>query len=338
MKKVLFITQKRWDAIGIVDNNQRRELEKREHPFVFFEIKEKWGSQSQIMWNYLYNIILIFWKSLTYNTIFFSWENPYGIFIKLFTPRKKVTMMIHHVERYWWKTIIGKLIFKMIDHFIAISQFTRDQLIKCRVMPEKITVNYNGISKNFYPEKIENFKSFKYFLYVGTEIPRKNVTTLFNVFKKLKREYSDLKLVKIWKPGTEEAKKETDQLIKKLWLSDAVVFYRNFISDDELRKRYSNALCYVSLATLEGFGLTIPEAMACACPVLASKIWSFEEICQDETILVDPFDMKTIEDKLKYYLEDQDFRLLKAEEWLIKAKRFDWGKNVENLILFFNKW
>ena len=226
----------------------------------------------------------------------------------------------------------------MMDHFIVISQFTKDQLIAFWVKPTKITVNYNGISKSFYPEKLENFQDFTYILYVGTEVPRKNLKTLFSVFKVLHTAYPKLKLVKIGKPGTEEAKQETDQLIKVLWLSDAVLLHRKFISDDELRKRYSNALCYVSLATLEGFGLTIPEAMACGCPVLASRIWPFEEICQDESMLIDPLDEEKIIDKFKIYLEDQNFRALKSREWLMKVERFDWKKNVKNLVLFFDKW
>lgn len=335
MNRILFVTQKRSDAIGIVDQNQKNELKNLDHNFDFLQIGEKGTTKMQIIVNYLKNILLLLKMARNYNHIFFSWENPYGILIKLFMPWKKITMTIHHIEEYWWKTMIGKLIFRMMDHFIAISQFTKDQLIAFWVKPTKITVNYNGISKSFYPEKLEIFQPFEYLLYVGTEIPRKNLKTLIAVFKKLKAQYSDLKLVKIWKPGTDEAKNETDHLVKVLWLNDEVIFHRNFISEDELRKRYSNAVCYVSLATLEGFGLTIPEAMACGCPVLASRIWPFEEICGDEELLVDPLDEEKIIDKLKIYVGDKNFRALKGGKWLIKAERFDWKKNVNFLVAFF---
>lgn len=337
MQKVLFITQKRSDAIGIVDDNQKAELEKIVHPFDFLQINEKGETKKQIICNYLKNIFLILKTARTYDQLFFSWENPYWICVKLFFPWEKVTMTIHHVEAYRWKSWIWKLIFKTTDCFVAISQFTKKQLIDLWVQEKKIIVNYNGISKAFYPEKLEIFQPFEYLLYVGTEIPRKNLKTLIAVFKKLKAQYSDLKLVKIWKPGTDEAKNETDHLVKVLWLNDEVIFHRNFISEDELRKRYSNAVCYVSLATLEGFGLTIPEAMACGCPVLASRIWPFEEICGDEELLVAPLDEEKIIDKLKIYLEDQNFRALKGKEWLMKVERFDWKKNVKNLILYFDK-
>ena len=337
MNRILFVTQKRSDAIGIVDQNQKNELKNLDHNFDFLEIGEKGTTKMQIIVNYFKNVLLLLKTARNYNQIFFSWENPYGILIKLFMPWKKITMTIHHIEEYRWKTSIGKLIFRMMDHFIAISQFTKDQLIAFWVKPTKITVNYNGISKSFYPEKLENFQDFSYILYVGTEVPRKNLKTLLSVFKVLRTTYPKLKLVKIGKPGTEEAKKETDQLIKVLWLSDVVLLHRNFISNDELRKRYSNALCYVSLATLEGFGLTIPEAMACGCPVLASRIWPFEEICQDESMLIDPLDEEKIIDKFKIYLEDQNFRTLKSREWLMNAERFDWKKNVNFLVAFFTQ-
>ena len=337
MNRILFVTQKRSDAIGIVDQNQKNELKNLDHNFDFLEIGEKGTTKMQIIVNYFKNVLLLLKTARNYNQIFFSRENPYGILIKLFMPWKKITMTIHHIEEYRWKTSIGKLIFRMMDHFIAISQFTKDQLIAFWVKPTKITVNYNGISKSFYPEKLENFQDFSYILYVGTEVPRKNLKTLLSVFKVLRTTYPKLKLVKIGKPGTEEAKKETDQLIKVLWLSDVVLLHRNFISNDELRKRYSNALCYVSLAMLEGFGLTIPEAMACGCPVLASRIWPFEEICQDESILSDPLDEEKIINKFKIYLEDRNFRTLKSGEWLMKAERFDWKKNVNFLVAFFTQ-
>lgn len=337
MNRILFVTQKRSDAIGIVDQNQKNELKNLDHNFDFLEIGEKGTTKMQIIVNYFKNVLLLLKTARNYNQIFFSRENPYGILIKLFMPWKKITMTIHHIEEYRWKTSIGKLIFRMMDHFIAISQFTKDQLIAFWVKPTKITVNYNGISKSFYPEKLENFQDFSYILYVGTEVPRKNLKTLLSVFKVLRTTYPKLKLVKIGKPGTEEAKKETDQLIKVLWLSDVVLLHRNFISNDELRKRYSNALCYVSLAMLEGFGLTIPEAMACGCPVLASRIWPFEEICQDESILIDPLDEEKIINKFKIYLEDRNFRTLKSGEWLMKAERFDWKKNVNFLVAFFTQ-
>lgn len=337
MNRILFVTQKRSDAIGIVDQNQKNELKNLDHNFDFLEIGEKGTTKMQIIVNYFKNVLLLLKTARNYNQIFFSRENPYGILIKLFMPWKKITMTIHHIEEYRWKTSIGKLIFRMMDHFIAISQFTKDQLIAFWVKPTKITVNYNGISKSFYPEKLESFQDFSYILYVGTEVPRKNLKTLLSVFKVLRTTYPKLKLVKIGKPGTEEAKKETDQLIKVLWLSDVVLLHRNFISNDELRKRYSNALCYVSLATLEGFGLTIPEAMACGCPVLASRIWPFEEICQDESILIDPLDEEKIINKFKIYLEDRNFRTLKSGEWLMKAERFDWKKNVNFLVAFFTQ-
>jgi glycosyltransferase involved in cell wall biosynthesis len=39
--------------------------------------------------------------------------------------------------------------------------------------------------------------------------------------------------------------------------------------------------CFVATSTLESFGMTVIEAMACRCPVVASRIGSIEEIIEE---------------------------------------------------------
>lgn len=334
--KILFVLQKRNDAIWIVDNSVINELLKVNHNFEFFYLKEKWYKKYEIIWNYIFNIVSLLLKSIIYNKIYFSWENPYVIFVKFFFPWKKIYMCVMHVEDYWGKTLIWKLIFKSVSKFIVISEFTKNQLLEYWIKSDNIFVNYLWISSNYYPENISNFTDFDFILYVWTELERKNIKNLLLAFNEVIKKYPKLKLIKIWKPVI--WKETTDNLVNELWLKDNIIFKREFISEFELRKYYSNSICYISVATLEWFWMTVPEAMSCWCPVVVSDIWPFNEIVLKSQVIVNPYDIKSIKEWILKYINDKDFRNKMIDEWLINSKRFNWKTNANKIINILNNY
>lgn len=329
MNKILFVTQNANNAIWIVDKSIKEELWKMKHNFVFFELREKWEQRYEIILNYIINIIYICFKSISYKSIYFSWENPYVIFIKFFYPWKKIYMCVHHVENYWWKTLIWKLILKTVYKIVVVSNFTKEQLIDIWVKNNNIIINYNWISKKFYPEKKHLFQKFKYILYVWTELERKNIKNLLLAYKQVVNIHREIKLIKIWRPI--EWKEITDLLVQQLELKDNIIFKREYITDDELRRYYSNALCYVSVAKLEWFWLTIPESLSCWCPVVASNIGPFKEILWNSQIIVDPLNINKISEWILKYIENEDLRKKMSIEWIKIAKKFNWWRNVKKL-------
>jgi len=330
MKKILFVTQKSNNAIGLVDMAVKKELWKKTHNMDFLELGAKWPSQSQIIFSYIKNIFKLLFAIIGYKKIYFSRENPYIIFIKIFFPWKIVYMCVHHVEEYRSQTFVGKMIFHLTDFFIAISHFTKKQIIDNKVDEKKIFVNYNGIGDLYFPEKIANFVDFEYVLYVWNELERKNIKNLLLWFAQVVQKYPNIKLVKIGKAVENETK--TNNLIKELWIESNVILKREFIAEQELRKRYSNAICYISVSKLEWFGLTVPEAMACGCPVVVSDIPPFVEIVGDSGIVVDPKDTKNISDWIIKYIENADFRREKSKSWIEVAGKFSRRKNTEKLM------
>lgn len=335
MKKILFITQKRNDAIWIVDYNIKQELQKRNHQFDFLELREKGETKWSIFKHYVQNTIKIILSAWKYKEIYFSRENPYIILLKSIFPKKIAIMTIHHVEDYRGNNIIGKLIIKYTNHFFAISEFTKKQLISIWAKSDDITVIYNWISNKYYPEIINQFTTYPYILYVGSEAPRKNLATLLKVFKQIHKKHPTIKLVKIGKAGNSKDEETTDHLIEKLWIWKDIIIMREFISEEELRKRYSNALCYISISKLEWFWLTIPEALACGCPVIASNIWPFNEIIGDSQISVDPEDHKNIEEAIEMYINNIQLRSKMWKDGISIAKRFKRDNNVDSLLKYF---
>lgn len=330
-EKILFVTQERKDAIGICDMYITQELKKLESTISFFSLIAKGTKKRDIIKNYIKNIWFLLQRAKSYATIFFSWENPYVIFLKLFFPQKKIILTVNHVEKYWWESIVGKLMLQSCSKFVVISEFTKNQLIDIGAKEKKIFVNYLWMSCNYFPEKIENYKPFPYILSVWTELPRKNIYMLLHAFKEITKKFPTIKLIKVGKAGTKEDEENTNTWIRKLKIQENIILKRNFITEEELRTLYTNAVCYVSVPTLEWFWMTIPEAMACWCPVVASSIPPFQEIIGNSQILVDPQNIHEIQAGIQKYISDSKLRENMSKEWIAIASRFNWKKTATGI-------
>src|SRR5206468_3134089 len=73
------------------------------------------------------------------------------------------------------------------------------------------------------------------------------------------------------------------------WAADQVV-EAGYVPDEQLPAYYSLADVYVSPSLMEGFGLTLAEALACETPVVAADAGSVAEVVGPGGILVPPHD------------------------------------------------
>ena len=105
------------------------------------------------------------------------------------------------------------------------------------------------------------------------------------------------------------------------------------VSDENLRQLYNQAVCFIFPSIYEGFGLPLLEAMTCGCPVLASDIPVFREVCGDAAIYFDPYDETSIRDSIERFLKMDDngkkrLQVLGYEN----AQRFSWEKSAQHII------
>lgn len=181
-------------------------------------------------------------------------------------------------------------------HIVVPSEFTKTEVMEVYGVPAyRITVVPNALGqlfeearKNVQTQDSQILESVrqkyhlpqKYFLYVGTLQPRKNIPYLLQIFAAyLKKEdfLSDVKLVLVGNRKAHHFDTQIDEYIKTLNLEDRVVF-PGYVEAEDLPLVYQGATLFVFPSLYEGFGIPLLEARAFGVPTLASDIPVHREI------------------------------------------------------------
>jgi len=233
-------------------------------------------------------------------------------------------------ERIWLKLDVMGV--KRATHIIAVSQHTKNDLIKYMKIPEsKITVIYNGIDRSiFKPYNVRlRLLDKPYVLYVGSERPRKNLDSLFEAFAMLKKEFPDLKLLKVGPVGRYDMyRRASGKKLVRLGITRDVAFI-DYVSEQDLVSYYCSAALLAYPSLYEGFGLPPLEAMACGCPVVTSNTSSLPEVVGEAGIMVDPYDVDGLAQAMRRVLTDSKLRDDMVRKGLEQSKKFSWEKAAE---------
>lgn len=235
------------------------------------------------------------------------------------------------------KYVIGKAIKKSCV-ILTDSEFTLSELQKhFQVDKNKVKVIKLGVSNIYNNEKSADWKileehkiSNPYLLYVGNIKPHKNIERLIKAFgiinKKIPVKMDFVFVGK--KEGFITGVDGLEEILGKEELNN-VYFIDKQIDENNLKILYQNASCFAFPSLYEGFGLPPLEAMACGCPVVASKAASLPEVCGDAAYYVDPYDVNSIADGIYNVLIDDRLRNTLIQKGLERAKLFDWKKTAE---------
>jgi glycosyltransferase involved in cell wall biosynthesis len=189
-------------------------------------------------------------------------------------------------ENNFFIPFIEKRSVKCADKIISVSKFTKKQIVETYMLnPEKINVIYNGIElkeQTFTEDELEKLnKKFcipqkPVILFVGrVDDPRKGLDLLLKSFKNVLEKIVSILLV-VGKGNQTDAR----TLATSLGIQDNV-FFTGFLDEITLKKCYALCDVYVVPSRLEGFGLTILEAMAAGKPVVATNVGAITEIMKD---------------------------------------------------------
>jgi glycosyltransferase involved in cell wall biosynthesis len=201
------------------------------------------------------------------------------------------------------------------DVMFANSEFTAGEITDLlRVPRERIRVAYPGIADVFRPDGPRSDLGAPYVLTVATLEPRKNLESLVNALRLLRRTTPELLLVVAGaRPpkGTPESGP----------LSGEGVRLVGFVSDDELAALYRGASVFAYPSLFEGFGIPIVEALASGTAVVASAHPSLDEASGDIALRADATDPGALSDVIGHALADAGAG---RDAGLAHAARFTW--------------
>ncbi|RLI30576.1 MAG: glycosyltransferase family 1 protein [Candidatus Hecatellales archaeon] len=242
-------------------------------------------------------------------------------------------------DKYWIRLDFEGI--KKASKIIVPSHFTGKELAKYVGVPaDKIHVIYHGIDEVFKPRPGQTPCPKPYILYVGSEHPRKNLSTVLQAFAKLKKEkvHRKLKLVKVGSAGSREAdfRAETLQWVSKLHLQGEVIFL-GWVSPETLATLYTEAELLVFPSIYEGFGWPPLEAMACGCPVVSSNKASMPEIFGDAALYVNPYDVDGWVHVLDQVLLSDRLKRRLSNLGRQHAKKFTWKKAAEETLKVYQQ-
>jgi glycosyltransferase involved in cell wall biosynthesis len=231
-------------------------------------------------------------------------------------PRRRLEL---HLSTAWNARVATRV--------IAISQATKADLVRhYRVPEDKIAVVYHGVEARFRPTPDPAVPARyglpdRYFLYLGTLQPRKNLERLVQAYGRLPGDAPALVLAgaKGWYFERIAA------AIAGLGLNERV-FLPGYVADADVPALLSGALALVYPSLYEGFGLPALEAMACGTPVLAANTSSLPEVVGAAGLLVDPQRVDEIAAAMQRLLADESLRADLGRRGRERAALFSWDR------------
>ena len=240
-----------------------------------------------------------------------------------------------------------KLRYSGPDHLIAISECTRQDLVRVFGLPAHgISVVHHGVDRALYTTDMEAHAQAEllrrfdlpgpYFVSVGSDHYRKNQPRLLEAFYQVQAGLPEtLVLVgrsiyrePVFERLMEEAR--TAGLADRVrWLSD--------VDDKELAALYRGATALVAPSLYEGFGLTLVEAMACGTPVAAARAGSYPEVGGDAALFFDGHDAGDLAATLERLSHDEPLRRALVERGFTRADQFTWEATARATLAIYRR-
>jgi glycosyltransferase involved in cell wall biosynthesis len=196
---------------------------------------------------------------------------------------------------------------------VVTSEFVRRRAVDVLELdPDRVHVVPLGIDHSvFSPTGDEEPEAL--IVYPARPWPHKNHARLLEAFAALRETRPKLRLVLTG--GGHERLGTLPEGVESLGV----------VTTSELASLYRRAACLVFPSLYEGFGLPPLEAMACGCPVAASRAGAIPEVCGDAAVLFDP---TSVEDIARAVVDADTQRETFRERGLARAAEFTWDETA----------
>lgn len=234
-----------------------------------------------------------------------------------------------------------------IDRFLCVSETTkRDLLARYPLDPDRVRVVYPACAKSYFPEPnqaqaIEFLNTIgvgeePFLLCLATREPRKNHAAILRAFALLLEDgrCKGTHLVVIGGTGWGL----TTPLEASLPLAEQRYLHEvGFLPQPLIRGLLSRAKALVFPSLYEGFGIPPLEAMACGCPVAASRLGSLPEVLGPDAEYVDAYDPQDIARGMARLLNDPQRAQALRQAGLAWVKRYDYAQTAAETVAVYRE-
>jgi glycosyltransferase involved in cell wall biosynthesis len=170
-------------------------------------------------------------------------------------------LTVHHTGKTWTR---------MVDRYIALTEFSRSRFVKAGFPQDRIVIKANFVD----PDPGKRTGDGHYALFIGRISLEKGAETLLKAWRQLPQSY-DLRIV-----GDGPARAQLESQAAAEGYSN--IRFMGRMPHDQVIEAIKDARFVIFPSELyETFGLGIIEAFACGVPVLASQLGSMQEIVED---------------------------------------------------------
>lgn len=185
----------------------------------------------------------------------------------------------------------------------------------------------------------------KYILNLSRIDSNKGHDLLLKAFARIVHELDDVHLViGGGSPNPKQRELEIFGMMRRIIAENRMedkVHIVGYIADEMMLPFYQNAMLFVLPSIFEPFGMTTQEAMACGCPVIASKFGGIRNAITHERngLLIDPQNEQEFADAMKMLVNDEVLRkrIGKAGSVLIRNE-YSWEAIADKFLDFYLKY
>lgn len=219
---------------------------------------------------------------------------------------------------------------------IAVSEFTKNKLVKNGISKNKITVARNGIDLNKYKQTKIKKTGFPTLCFVGRLVEHKRVKDIITAIFILKKKFPKIKCKII---GDGPDKNKLIKLTKRLGLSKNIEYLGFLKKHDRVIKTIKSSHLLIHPGTVEGFGITLLESMACGTPYVCSDITVFKEVTENGKggLIFKQKNAEDLADKISTLLRKKQLYKKKVMEGKKLVRKYDWKAITKKLETIYKK-
>jgi glycosyltransferase involved in cell wall biosynthesis len=264
-------------------------------------------------------------------------ENGIPFYSPLFSRVPKICV-VYHVHRrvfeehlpfplsklFIWLELSAMPFLYRKSSFVTISETSRDEMEICRFSSRPIAIVYSGVDSALKPGARAPQPTI---LYLGRLKAYKRVDALIRSMRGILAAVPDAKLVVA---GEGDQRTALEQLAAEQGVSERVEF-TGYIDEATKARLLGEAWVFASASAMEGWGISVLEANACATPAVVTDSPGLKvAVIGGVTGIVTP--LASMTEHLIALLTDRDLRLRLAQAALERAALFSWDRSAQSML------